>query len=468
MRGRTFKNLVFFVLFGAMAAAGLWRGFGAGAGGDALAPSTVAIVRAERPSADDLTDEEIDAMVRRAVTLAGGLGAVVHRGDVVVVKPNLVRTSDLIGRGHPLPKLLGGVATDRRVVRAVVRLAHEAGAGKIYVMEGSSEPTGEAFHYYGYTPGNIPFADAIIPLEADSGGWQEYDSPKLARVDLADGRYKTTYYLNRRYYEADVVISVPTLKNHWDAAVTGAVKNLSIGATPPNIYGGGPTDNLRWPRIPHGNLEYHAFMRDFYKCKPAGFAVMDGLVGIQRGPTPSSDRGSTAYESERLNMRCILSSADPLALDTVEALIMGWDPATVKYLQYLGADGLGNADPAKIGVVGRKVSEVRKDFAGVAPSGGGATYSDRTPPEVKVERVTVAGNRCLLELRADRDTARIEVYIDDKPAGVFRRGFDRLAVDISALAAGKHRLRLVAFDRFLNDREVPVGAFEKVQSSTPK
>ncbi|NLG83186.1 MAG: DUF362 domain-containing protein [Firmicutes bacterium] len=34
------------------------------------------------------------------------------------------------------------------------------------------------------------------------------------------------------FKEADVVIGLPCLKNHWHAAVTGGIKNLRIGATP--------------------------------------------------------------------------------------------------------------------------------------------------------------------------------------------------------------------------------------------
>lgn len=451
MRLRHWRGLTLAVLAAAMAMAYFRAGHGAGTKPRALPPSTVAIVRSERASADELTDEEIREMVRRAVALAGGLGPIIKQGDTVVLKPNLVEIRDYIGTRHPLPKLLSGVATDRRVVKAVAELAREAGAGEIFVMEGSALSTAEAFRYYGYTPENLPYVDAIIPIESDSGGWHEYDAPQLAKVDLQDGLYRKVYYLNRRYYEADVVISLPTLKNHWDAAVTGAVKNLAIGATPANIYGAKPGDFLRWPAIPHGNEDYHGFMHDFYKCKPARFAVMDGLVGIQRGPTPNSSRGAASYEECRMNMRCILASADPVAMDVVAALVMGWDPQTVKYLQYLGADGTGNADPADIQVTGCKVAEVRRNFAGVRPSGGGGTYTDNTPPQVKVARAEVKKDHYLLSLAAGKDTVRVEIYLDGRRAGVFKDGFANLSLSLGDLPAGEHRVRIVAFDRFLND-----------------
>lgn len=189
----------------------------------ASAVSTVAIVRSEQPSAYEITADEIRDLVRRAVALAGGLADVIEPGDTVVLKPNLVEMRDFIGKRGLLPELLSGVATDRRVVAAVAELAHEAGAAEIFVMEGSAISTALTFAHYGYTKENLPYVDAVIPIEEDSGGWREFGSDRLAEVKLADGRYQKTYYLNRRYYEADVVISLPALKNHWDAAVTGAV-----------------------------------------------------------------------------------------------------------------------------------------------------------------------------------------------------------------------------------------------------
>ena len=51
------------------------------------ATTQVGIVRSDAwPS-----DAEVEAMVREAVQLAGGLESVIHPGDVVVIKPNLVQ-----------------------------------------------------------------------------------------------------------------------------------------------------------------------------------------------------------------------------------------------------------------------------------------------------------------------------------------------------------------------------------------
>jgi len=159
-----------------------------------LAPSTVAIIQSDQSSVYQITEDEIRGMVRQAVALAGGLNGVVKTGDTVVLKPNLVEMRDFIGKRGLLPEILSGVATDRRVVKAVAELVHEAGAAKIFVMEGSAISTKLTFAHYGYTMENLPYVDAIIPIEEDSGGWREYDSPKLAKVKLADGKFQKEYY----------------------------------------------------------------------------------------------------------------------------------------------------------------------------------------------------------------------------------------------------------------------------------
>ena len=50
------------------------------------------------------------------------------------------------------------------------------------------------------------------------------------------GASGTKYWINKRYVEADIVISLPTMKTHLAAGITGGVKNLGIGVTPMGQY----------------------------------------------------------------------------------------------------------------------------------------------------------------------------------------------------------------------------------------
>jgi hypothetical protein len=73
-------------------------------------PAEVAIVQA---ASWPVSDADVEAAVRQAVALAGGLDGLISDGDTVVVKPNLVWNAS--------PE--EGAVTDPRVVRAVVQLA---------------------------------------------------------------------------------------------------------------------------------------------------------------------------------------------------------------------------------------------------------------------------------------------------------------------------------------------------------
>jgi len=155
-----------------------------------------------------------------------------------------------------------------------------------------------------------------------------------------------------------------------------------------------------------------------------------------------------------MNMRLILAGRDAVAVDTIEALIMGWDPMSVKHLRYLNHDGLGNLDPACINVVGRRVDEVRKFFAGVTPRAGGERIADTLPPGLAVAGFSVAGEHLTLWLEVATEAVKLELELDGWLWGpALTTGFERVTLDLGGLAPGRHTLSINAYDRFLNRAE---------------
>jgi uncharacterized protein (DUF362 family) len=468
------KNRIkFFILLGLVAIIcifafrdPLMRLFFPGEAVPAIAPkyedrSVVSIVRSDKDSFRDIDEEEIRRMVRQAVELAGGLKGIVSDYSTVVIKPNLVVTNDYTLSsygGKPLRVEANGVTTDWRVVKAIVELVRELNPhGKVYVMEGSGQTdTLSVMKYYNYTHEYIPGVDAFLAIETDSGKWHDYNSPGLVRVSLPNGLYKKEYYLNRKYYEADTVISVPCLKTHWHAAVTGAIKNVSIGASPANIYGESPDNTVRTSAVDHESTkgDLHMWIRDFYLCRPVDFVVMDGLVGIQNGPVPGLNTGTDDISKDEMNMRLILAGRDAVAVDTVESLVMMWDPESVKYLQYLGEDRAGNNNPARITVEGVPVDEVRKDFAGLIPPGGGTKFMDTGGPAAVIKYCHIFEDTLTLSLAAGSDTVKAEVYLDGrKVEPVVTAGYDKMTFKLGGKGESAQEVRVVTYDRFLNRTE---------------
>ncbi len=422
-----------------------------------LAKSNVSIVQSAKSDVKQIDYTEIKQMVSEAVAGVGGIGSVVKDGDTVVLKPNLVYSMGYAAEAN-------GVTTDWRVTKAVAELVRSVNpSGKVYIMEGSAIDTSMLFNSLKYTSANIPEVDGILAIEKDSGAWQDKNSAGLTLVNMPDGLLHTQYYFNRKYKEADVVISIPTLKTHYNAGITGGIKNLAIGTVPGNIYGKSETQPDRNNAVDHYSDDLHKWIRDYYKCRPADLVIMDGLQGLQNGPIPSN---TTDLTKDQMNMRLILAGKDAVAVDSIESLVVGYDPESIGYLRYLNTDKLGNIDPTCINIVGKKVDEVRKYFEGTATLGA-AKITDKTAPQLTIDSVQAVGNNMKISMTADSETVKESVYIDGKlyePSSA--SGMTAINVDISGLT-GNHQLTVEAYDRFLN-RTTKTAEFTASGYSAPR
>jgi len=445
--------------------------------------------------AANFTYAEIKKLVTEAVALAGGLGGIIKHGDTVVLKPNVIVTNySWNTSASVIPREVNGVCTDWRVVQATAELVREiigakgaAGAGKILVIEGSGKgSTATNFTNIGYTTTNLSAVDEIIPLD-NEGAWEGAgvatgsQADYITEVKLDNYLYKTaptgryasyfkngTYYVNKKMYDADAVICLPVVKNHWDAVVTGAIKNISIGAAPPRVYGISRTDIGRNNMINHNTEQLHQWIADFFSCIPADFVVMDGLQGLQQGPLPEGSSEGTALTPNRKNLRCILASRDALAIDVVETNIINWDYSTVKYLSYLTRRGEAGTKPGKpkiilrgspksIVVLGnRKVDDIRTNFKGNLPMAGGnrLTPAQLTNPAVTINSAVFSGTNLNLGLAlssgADDKVVKIDVYIDGAYKESFNSGLGNVSLDASGLASGSHNIEVRAFTQFMS------------------
>ena len=97
----------------------------------------VAVVRVpEKPS-----EKEVDAGVRKAIGLVGGLTDIISCGDTVLVKPNLV-----IARPPET-----GATTDPRICKAIANIVKEIGARPVIadssIIDADTEETIQATGY---------------------------------------------------------------------------------------------------------------------------------------------------------------------------------------------------------------------------------------------------------------------------------------------------------------------------------
>ena len=270
--------------------------------------ANVALIKSSKEKAADITDDEVRSMVREAVKLAGGLEGIVHDGDFVVLKPNMIAAKHVAGGlfammsdrdNYVEEKLLNpranGIATDFRIARAVAEMVREINpSGKIYIMETSGwGNTEHNMEILGYTYENFPMVDKILNFDHIGEDPAKYEE-ELVAIDLGDKKLfqeerslahtNGLYFMDKVYYSADVVIDLPVLKNHMNAGFSGAIKNVAIGVAPVRIYGNGGMLDLNRMAINHGWNTLNRWIHDFYLVKPVNYVVTDGLQGTSYGP----------------------------------------------------------------------------------------------------------------------------------------------------------------------------------------
>ncbi len=140
-----------------------------------------------------------------------------------------------------------------------------------------------------------------------------------------------------KIYPGRQILHLPTVKTHGHAVMTGSVKN-SFGGL------------LR--EVRHYAHKYmHEVLVDLLymqrELHPAVFTVMDGTIaGDGAGPRTMIPRVKNL----------ILAATDSVAIDSVAARLMGFDPMSIPFLRMAHERGLGIADPAQIELVGDDVS----------------------------------------------------------------------------------------------------------------
>jgi len=130
------------------------------------------------------------------------------------------------------------------------------------------------------------------------------------------------------------LLTIPVMKTHGRTVITGAIKNQW-----------GCLSELRHQH----HLVVNEALADVNSVLKPKFAVMDGTIGLE-GNGPKSGIPRIADR--------VLASGDIVALDTVAATIMGFDPQIIPHLQLCAKVGLGRSDLSSIRVRGEEMSNL--------------------------------------------------------------------------------------------------------------
>lgn len=279
--------------------------------------SLVSIVKgSNKPS-----EKEIDASVRKAIDLVGGLTDIISSGDIVLIKPNIVNAS------HPAT----GATTDPRVCKSIANMVKEIGAKPI-IAESSSIgiDTEEAFKVAGY--GKLRDEGfEVIDLKRE----------EVIQIPIPKGKSLKEVSLPKVVINANVIISVPSMKTHGQAKVTLSLKNMK--GILPDIF----------KRKFHLTFGIFQGVADLCTVLRPALAVVDGIIA-QEGLGPP--------HSNPVEMDLVIAGKDPVAVDTITSMIMGFEPGENEMINAAVKSGIGTADPNKIEVVGENISTVQRKF----------------------------------------------------------------------------------------------------------
>jgi uncharacterized protein (DUF362 family) len=280
--------------------------------------STVAVI----PCAD--YDQQLLGRLEEGWELAGGPDV---QGRSVLVKPNLV---DHIA-DRP-------ATTDARLIRALVLLLRQRGAGQIIVADGPFARKDPLPILHGTGLAKV-LAELDVP-------YVDLNHDEISPIPARGGfmRLEERLYLPRTLLDADVVISVPKMKMHHWATVSLSLKNM-FGVVPGIKYG--------WPKnLLHVN-GISVSVAALYASIPFDFAVVDGVTGME---------GDGPLFGHPVPSGVLVMSADGLAADATCTRLMGLDPAGVQHLDFMAWAGLGLVDPSRLNLRGANLVDLRKVY----------------------------------------------------------------------------------------------------------
>ena len=245
-----------------------------------------------------------EVMVRRALAAMGGMEKFVPKGSKVIVKPNICvayHTYEYAATSNPW------------VVGALVKMALEAGAGSVQVMD---------FPFGGSAENAYARSGIEEQVTAVGGEMMPMPSFKYVKTDIPQALSLKSTEAFKDALEADVLIDVPIAKHHGSTRLTLGMKNL-MGL----VLDRGAIHNNLGQRIADLTTLFHPSL-----------TVVDAVrILTANGPT-----GGNLDDVKKLDT--VIVSRDIVAADSYATTLFGMQPKDISYINAATAMGLGNSD----------------------------------------------------------------------------------------------------------------------------
>ena len=263
--------------------------------------------------------QPIESVVKELLELCGAQ-ALIQPTSNVVIKPNLCATTGELLLGSKMSEtqvtqLVGAANTRKEGTLSVGKAVMDLGATPTVIESDGMRHNGdEALSQFGLASACLHMGAKVQNLSRD----------ELIEVDIPALR---GWGLPRTLCEADLLISVPTLKTHAKTYFTGSLKNL-WGCVAQH-------DRI----ILHKHLD--RLITEIGALVPTTLGVMDGIVGMDgRGPAMGRP----------VPLGILLASQDLVALDVTAMRIVGLDSTKCRHVALAGQLRLGVCNPSEIRV----------------------------------------------------------------------------------------------------------------------
>ncbi|MBE7545610.1 MAG: DUF362 domain-containing protein [Planctomycetia bacterium] len=296
---------------------------------------------------DDYTLEKVYHAIHRSLSLLNGTEMLVRPGKKVLLKLNLLSSSQTPERA---------VNTHPAVVRVLVDIFQKDFGCEVYIGDSSgSVKNSSTFNAFRVT--------RINEIAENTGAKiVNFDKDKYIDVYNKDYEILDKFRIARTLREVDFIVSVPKLKTHGLTQYTGAIKNM-LGSIPGN---GKKNVHLIAPKP----TVFAKALVDIYQMAPPHLIIMDAIVGME-------GNGPNAGNPKKVGL--IISSRDSVALDTVASNIIGFEPMAVPTIRFAHQRGLGIGELRNITVAGESIQNVAvHDFK--KPSSGAQDFAGKYLP----------------------------------------------------------------------------------------
>lgn len=246
---------------------------------------------------DSYDIKKLDKIIERHFALLEAEKQIIHEGDNVVIKPNLVmrRRPEEATTTHP------------EFMAAIIRAVKRRG-GNAIIAESGGGP---------YTKGALKSLYSVTGIEGIAkreGAELNFDTGSTP-VKASDTHVCSSFDIINPVVNADVVISAAKLKTHGQMTYSGAVKNI-FGTIPGLMK---PEFHYRYPTKP----AFGEMIVDLCETVKPSISFIDGIVGMEgNGPTGGTPK----------KLGVTLASLNPHALDLYACSLIGFEPKDIPTL----------------------------------------------------------------------------------------------------------------------------------------